>query len=171
MPASFRTVVVACILAALSGVARAEEHPGTEAGARALLAEFLKPDADHAALTKALRPTAEDYAAVFEPEFAKTLEAAQAAMWDGGVAFAPKPGQTELLLSSATTEQLKAWPKEVSDAFPGGYKRAAEKFKDGLTVYRFKFVEPGKTTGIAFDGLIHVNGHWRIFPRPWAAIR
>jgi hypothetical protein len=39
-----------------------------------------------------------------------------------------------------------------------------------LKIYRFKFVEPGKDLGMAFDGLIYVNGHWRIFPKPWRAL-
>ncbi len=24
--------------------------------------------------------------------------------------------------------------------------------------------------GIRFDGLLHVNGQWRIFPSPWAVL-
>ena len=30
-------------------------------------------------------------------------------------------------------------------------------------------VKPGETLGMAFDGLAFVNGHWRIFPKPWRA--
>lgn len=174
VPGSITRASLAC--AALLWVAAAPsravaETAGDEAAAKALLAKFLAPGADHAALTKELKPTTADYEAVFEPEFAKKLEAAQAGMWSSGkAALAPKEGQTELLLHSATTEQLKAWPKEVSDNFPGGYKRAAAKFKDGLTVYRFKFVKPGETTGMAFDGLVFVNGNWRLFPKPWQAV-
>ena len=43
----------------------------------------------------------------------------------------------------------------------------AAQIKPGLKVYRFKFVEPGEDLGMAFDGLVNVNGHWRIFPKPW----
>lgn len=32
-------------------------------------------------------------------------------------------------------------------------------------------LEPGQTLGMAFDGLVHVNGHWRLFPKPWKALR
>ncbi len=47
-----------------------QQYPGTKEGARAMLSEFLKPGADYAALTSSLKPGENDYAAVFEPEFA-----------------------------------------------------------------------------------------------------
>jgi hypothetical protein len=145
----------------------ASSHPGTEAGARELLNEFLKSGADHAALTKPLRPTTADYQAVFEADFARTAETTYTAPWDGGqLIVAPKPGQTELKLASATSEDLKKW-NDKALAFPGGYKNVAAKFKDGLTIYRFKFVKPGQDLGMAYDGLIYVNRQWRIFPKPW----
>lgn len=142
-------------------------QPGTEEGARALLQEFVKPGADHAALSKQLRPTKEDYAAVFKADFAKKAESTYGPAWDAGqVVVAPKAGQTEVRLGSATTDELKKGQGKAGE-FPGGYKQVAGQFKDGLTVYYFKFVKPGETTGMAYDGLIHVNGNWRIFPKPF----
>ena len=136
-------------------------------GPKALLEGFLKPGADHAALTKPLRPTKADYEAVFEPAFAAQLEAAKTPLWDsGGAVLAPKPGQTELLLNSATSDDFKKGTAAAAE-FPGGYKQVADKFKPGVTLYRFKFVEPGKTIGMAYDGLVLVNGNWRLFPKPW----
>ena len=32
---------------------------------------------------------------------------------------------------------------------------------------RFKFVKPGQTFGMAFDGLVYINGKWCIFPKPY----
>jgi hypothetical protein len=146
---------------------QAASYPNTEMGARALLNEFLKSGADHAALTKPLRPTTADYLAVFVEGFAKIAETAYARAWDNSeMVVAPKPGQTELKLSSATSEDLKKW-NDKAEPFPGGYKNVAAKFKDGLTIYRFKFVKLGEEAGLAYDGLIYVNGQWRIFPKPW----
>ena len=142
--------------------------PDTEEAAKAVVSEFLKPNSDHAALSKRLRPTKEDYLAVFDPEFAKRAETTYTPAWDGGhLVIAPKPGQTQLLLYRATTEDLKKWVGNASQHFPGGYQRVASKFKDGLTFYSFEFAEPGTTQGLAYDGLVHVNGNWRIFPKPW----
>ena len=39
--------------------------------------------------------------------------------------------------------------------------------KPGLTVYRWKYTKPGEPLGMAYDGLIYVNGHWAWFPKPW----
>ena len=72
-----------------------------------------------------------------------------------------------MLLYHVTTADLKKWTEAASRDFPGGYRTVASKFNDGITVYRFKFVKPGETLGMAYDGLVYVNGHWRIFPKPW----
>jgi hypothetical protein len=145
----------------------AGKHPGTPEGARALLSEFLKPGADHAALSKALRPAAADYGAVFVGDLAATAKTKYEPDWDAGRAvIRPHGKQTELLLASATTEELQAKTGQSSE-FPGGYAKVASKLKPGLVFYRFKFVEPGKKLGMAYDGLVYVNGHWAIFPKPW----
>ena len=81
--------------------------------------------------------------------------------------LAPKTGQTELLLSSATSEELQKWTGNAKDQFPGGYEKIGPSIADGFTFYRFKFVAPGAKLGMAFDGLVHVNGHWRLFPKPY----
>lgn len=143
-------------------------HPGTEEGARALLAEFLKPNADCAKLTYKLRPHPDDYAAYFEGADAVKAMMEYEPHWRAGnVIVCPKPSQTEMLLYSATTDELKAGSPSAMDYFPGGYKKAAPHLRAGHTVYRFKFVRPGKHMGMAYDGLVHVNGHWAIFPKPW----
>ena len=41
------------------------------------------------------------------------------------------------------------------------------KLKPGVVLYRWKFVKPGSTIGMAYDGLAHVNGHWVFIPKPW----
>ena len=147
------------------------DFPGTADGAKALLAKFVAEGADTAALTTGLRPTSADYAAVFVGDAAKKAEAAYGPAWEAGqLVVRPKAGQTEVLLSQATTDQLKAGD-EAAKAFPGGYAKVVDQLKPGLTLYRFKFVEPGKELGMAFDGLVYVNGRWAIFPKPWRALR
>lgn len=151
-------------------VTAAETFPGTDAGAMSLLKEFVKPGADHAALSKQLRPTTADYAAVFDADSIAKVAAVYDPAWDGGqMIVAPKPGQTEVKVFSATSDEMKSWTGNATE-FPGGWKDVAPKLKPGLKIYRFKFVEPGKDLGMAFDGLIYVNGNWRIFPKPWRAL-
>ena len=147
------------------------DHPGTMAGAKALLEGFLKPGADLAGMSKALRPTKDDYKALYNDEFAGKLDAMYAPAWDAGaLVLKPKDGQSELVLFSATTDDFKAF-NAAANEFPGGYKKIADQLKPGVTLYRFKFVKPGETLGMAFDGLSHVNGHWVIVPKPWRAMR
>jgi hypothetical protein len=85
------------------------------------------------------------------------------------VSFAPKEGQTDLLIVFATTRELFD-RKPVLGEFPGGYKDVLQYFKIDVPIVRFKFVKPGETLGYAFDGLIYLNGRWVIMPKPWRAI-
>lgn len=149
------------------GATTASTHPATEEGAKALLAEFVEPGADHAALSQQLRPTKADYDAVFEPDLAAKAESVYGPAWEGGqLVIAPKPGQTEVKVYSATSDELKSWTGNAEE-FPGGYKDVAAQLKPGVKIYGFRFVEPGESLGMAYDGLVNVNGHWRIFPKPW----
>lgn len=151
--------------------AEGTDYPGTKAGADALLRQFLKPNANRAALSQALRPNSKDYQAVFKDDVSKQVEAVYAVPWNAGkMVVGGKPEQTALLLWSATTEELQQ-AKGDANKFPGGYAKAAPHFKPGITFYRFKFVRPGEALGMAWDGLTHVNGHWVIFPKPWRALR
>src|SRR5687767_15369024 len=111
------TLVLSVFLAACGSAERGSStsaapstHPGSDAGAQAVVNEFVKPGADHAALTKKLKPTSADYAEVFEAELGKKAEALYGPGWDGGqLLVTPKPGQTEVKIGSATSEEMKYW--------------------------------------------------------------
>jgi hypothetical protein len=167
---TLRLLCLAFGLVLIAHIGAAETFPGTEAGAMSLLKEFVKPGADHAALSKPLRPTAADYSAVFEPDAAAKVAALYDPFWDSGkLVIAPQAGQTEVKAFSATTDELKSWTGGAAE-FPGGWKQIGPKLKPGFKIYRFKFLEPGQTSGMAYDGLIYVNGNWRIFPKAWRAM-
>ena len=163
-------IFTATVAIGSTAILAGETFPGTDEGANKLAKEFLKPGADCAALSKQLRPTTADYAAVFEGDFGTKVAAVWNPMWDAGqMVMAPKAGQTEVKISSATAEELKAGTGGASE-LAGGWKEVAPKMKPGLKVYRFQFLEPGKTAGMSFDGLIFVNGNWRVFAKPWRAL-
>jgi hypothetical protein len=139
--------------------------------ARSLLESFVKPGADAAALSSRLRPVKADYDAVFVPAAAARLQAAYDPAWDAGaLVVKAKPGQTSVLVWAATSENLRAWQGAARERFPGGYKRVAPHLRPGVTLYAFKFVVPGESLGMAYDGLAYVNGHWRIFPKPFRVL-
>ena len=170
------TALVAVNLAGCSAVGGGgnsmSKFPATKDGARSLLNEFMKPDADRKKMTMELRPTKEDYRAFYADEStAARAETFFDKLWSSGDAVvAPKDGQTELILFSATTEQLgELVPEGEAAQFPSGMQSLASNnnLKPNLTIYAFKFVKPGETMGMAFEGLTHINGHWRLFPKPW----
>ncbi|MBU1241755.1 hypothetical protein KKD52_10010 [Myxococcota bacterium] len=144
------------------------QYPGTEEGLKKLMGEFIADGGSNAEkLSNLLRPVAEDYAAVFEGDFAKKAAETYKEPWDKGLlTLKTKPGQTEINVLSVTSEDLKT-KSEKSREFPGGWMEMAPNLKAGLTIYMVRFTEPGKERGMRFDGLIYVNGRWRIFPKPW----
>lgn len=140
---------------------------GDNSGAQDLVNQFVQPNADHAALTRQLKPTKEDYRAIFATEeMAAKAESTYAEVWNSPDAvIKPKPGQTTYKVASVSTDNIK---KGVGlDAFPGGYKDAGALFKPGLDLYKFDFLAPGEERGMAYDALVYVNGHWRFLPKPW----
>ncbi len=157
-------LAVACLAASATGVSA---QPATAEGARAVAAQFLgdAPGDKQAALAK-LRPTAADYRAVYREPLAGKLEEAQKSLWDSGKGLSGRPNQTELVIVFARTDDLIDG-KPVLGEFPGGYKDITSQMIRGVPIVRFKLVEPGKTAGIAVDGLVHVNGRWVLIPRPW----
>jgi len=146
------------------------EFEGDEEGAKKLLGKFLDEDTDRLELTKALIPHEDDYEAVFK-EDADAAKKAYEKLFEknADAKIGPNSGQTELKVFSATSEELKSGDGNA-DKFPGGYKKVAGKFKKGLTFYAWKFTKKGESLGMAFDGLVHVNGHWAWFPKPWKAL-
>jgi hypothetical protein len=144
---------------------------GNAAAAKEMLTAMTKPGADHAALSLALRPKAEDYPAVFVGDAAAKMKAAMDPLWDGGkLTLKPSAEQTEIDIIGAPQANL-ATGTENAQGCPGGYKDVADKIQPKTTVYCFKFVKPGEKAGLAVDGLVWVNGHWALFPKPFRALK
>lgn len=81
-------------------------------------------------------------------------------------AIEAKPGQTELIIESANTNHLK---QGGASGLPGGYSSIADKFKDNLIIYAFRYASPGSTAGMRFDGLVFVRNKWVFIPKMWRA--
>ena len=114
----------------------------------------------------ALQPRDEDYAAVFVGEAAATARAGFAALWAAPPRGLGKPGQTEVRAFALLAEALRN-DSDLSREFPGGYRGIADKLSPGQVWLRFKFVPPGGSTGMAYDGLVWLEGRWAWFPKPW----
>jgi hypothetical protein len=136
-----------------------------------VLAAFTKAGADHAALTAALRPKPEDYAAVFTADAAEQAKAVMEPIWDGGKAVLdPSAEQTELSIVGVTPDQLS---KEEGDtaSCPEGYKGIADKLSPKIVVYCAQFVKPGEKHGLSVDALVKVDDHWALFPKPFRVLK
>lgn len=150
--------------------AQGAQPPGSEAEARALVARFLDPAADRAALSATLRPSSADYRAVYKEPLAGRLEAKLGPIWDqGGASIGPKAGQTEMRIVYATTDRLIAGDPVLKE-LPGGYERVRAQLNPGFPIVAFKFTAPGESAGMAFNGLVHVGGRWVLIPSPWRAL-
>ena len=71
---------------------------------------------------------------------------------------AARPGQSEILVNGPELSGL-----------PGGYTQQRSHFRDGIAIYGFKYVEPGKSSGMAYDGLIRIGNQWAFIPKAWRA--
>jgi hypothetical protein len=158
-------------LTLLEVVARSGEPsgPGSEPDARAFLERFLAPGADRVAMTAALKPTPDDIATVYREPLASALAAVYAQLFTPGAAIGPKPEQDSVILVRTMTDNLIAGDPVVRD-FPGGYGDVVALMKPGVPIVRFKFVTSGEDLGLAFDGLVFVNGAWKLMPKPWTAL-
>jgi len=139
---------------------------GSQDAARAFLSQFLQPGADLPEMTWALIASPEDIRAVYKEPLASRMIQVYGEKLTRGIKIGPKPGQSDLLLWRATTDELKSG-SEILGYFPGGYKQVLEYMNPGFPVVRFKFVEPGEDLGMAYDGLFWVNDHWAWMPKPW----
>jgi hypothetical protein len=145
--------------------------PPTEHGARAVAAQFLaNSGVDQATAMKRLRPSQADYRAVYKEPVAGALEAENDRHWEKGETLRVSAARTEILMIVVPTDDLIDGKPALSE-FPGGYRRVLPFLNRGFPIARFKYVEPGKTTGLAVDGLVHVNGRWVFMPKPWTVVK
>jgi len=129
------------------GQSSSAKFSGTKDGAKALLAEFMKPDADRKKMTMELRPTKEDYQAFYAGEsMAARAETYYDKLWSSGDAVvAPKEDQTELKLFSAMIEDLRDSKGEAAEFSTSMVTLASlDNLKPNQTIYAFKFVNRAK---------------------------
>jgi hypothetical protein len=148
---------------------KSDAEPGSDKDAAGIILR-LRDDAERSALTLSLKATPEDYVAVWGAEFGPAVQAQLDALWASGK-LRPGPWgpeQTETVIVSATKEEFDGWTGSAGK-FPKGYKRIREFLQPGTKIFMFKYVRPGEPGGTSFDGLVHVNGRWRLMPKPYRA--
>lgn len=109
------------------------------------------------------RPKKDDFHQVFKADVAEKV------YHNYEVVFAsetPYPyanaGQTSLLLGLSKPESFAN-----SRIFPHGYQGLEEYLNPNITWLAWKFVEPGKQRGLAYNGLVWLEDRFVWFPKPW----
>jgi hypothetical protein len=128
----FCMALMLCLLLLAAGCNRQarSKFPGTNQGAEQVAREFIKKGANYAALTETLRPTKEDYTAIFKEEFAAKLESAYASTWSQPEnLIAPRAGETEVKMFGATAMELERWSGYARDFFPEGWRTVGQQLK------------------------------------------
>ena len=136
--------------------------------AEVFLRGFLSPDADRrSVLASQLIPNDTDWEQVFVPDAVPGFRNYYAGLFTSGVTPTAKPGQTRLRVTAAQAEQL-VYRNPLSNRFPGGYKKVVHLFQPQTIWLAWKFTEPNKVTGMAYDGLVFLpDERFLWFPKPW----
>ena len=171
MPKHF-AVVLFCLLAFSTLAAQKApiyDFPDGKEGVTEMIEYLLTAsDKERKRISKSLIPLKSDYEVVFHQPFADRVFRyhKQLRRYVDIVIRPHHEVQKVFQIWVTSTAEMKAYTGEARQ-FPGGYKEIAHHFKDDLMLYRFKFMFPGMRRGSSFDVLVYVNGHWRLFPRPW----
>ena len=120
---------------------------------------------------RALRPRPEDYARVFVASTVAVARSKYEEFWGEPLKLAfPSGAQTQVLTHVAPAGML-ADDNELSWRFPGGYRWVAQHLQPERVWAAWKYVVPGATSGLAYDGLVWCEDHWSWFPRPYRVLR
>ena len=128
--------------------------------AEALLLPLANAGPDHILMT--LQPRDQDYAKVFIGGAAEQARAGYVSLWLAPPNGLAKPGQTEVRAVALHAASLGG-----ETEFPGGYRKIVQYLQPEQIWVRFKFVAPGQSMGMAYDGLVWLSDHWAWFPKPW----
>jgi hypothetical protein len=139
-----------------------------ERAAQAMLAPLGNGTPDQ--VVAALEPRPGDYDVVFaDAEAAAAARAGYVSLWAVPPRGLAKVGQTEVRAYAVLAEALRS-DGDQSREFPGGYRRIADRLNPSLVWLRFKFMPPGGSSGMSYDGLVRVADHWAWFPKPWRVL-
>jgi hypothetical protein len=122
-------------------------------------------------LVEHLRPRTGDYESVFSSATVDRARKAYESFWSRPVELERSSSQqTDVLVFAAPAGMLRG-PNDLSRNFPAGYQAIAKELKPERVWLAWKYVKPGETSGMAYDGLVWIDDHWAWFPRPYRVLR
>jgi Immunity protein 49 len=137
------------------------------------LKELLRPvlmalrGPDRLRALASLRPRDSDHAKVFVEAVVEGAREKYEALWRAPPPFpAPDPLRTDLHIDLAPAGMLDH-DNFLSRRFPLGFRAIAHLLIPERIWAAWEFVEPGRDSGLAFDGLVWCDDHWAWYPRPY----
>ena len=112
-----------------------------------------------------LLPQKEDYAKAFVGEAVDVARQYYVDMSIKEMTF-PSIAQSQLLCHLAPAGMFES-DNELSRHFPGGYRGISSLLNPHRVWVRWKYVRPGESSGMAYDGLVWLDDHWAWFPKPY----
>lgn len=136
--------------------------------AYALLSRPLHETSAHSALVLVgeLRPRPEDYAQVFAAPYVEVARRVYDALFAVPRPLERAANQTLLRLSMATAAELREYGTDTCE-FPGGYAEVLDLLLPESLWVHWKYVAPGSSSGMSYDGLTRLNDRWVWFPKPY----
>ncbi|MFK7931156.1 MAG: hypothetical protein AB8H79_23430 [Myxococcota bacterium] len=125
---------------------------------------------EQARLAKDLHPQPADYASVFLPAAAPTMQAHFERLFAQDPVPRPKPGQDQVRLSVALAGMLRE-RSPISQPFPGGYQRVAPFLMPLVPWATWSFHSGDPTRGMRFDGLVAIEDRLIWLPRPYRLLK
>ncbi|MFJ7217115.1 hypothetical protein [Amycolatopsis sp. NPDC098790] len=117
----------------------------------------------------ALRPREADYAKVFAGETAKIARERYDRMWEAGIGFRWPAGSPRLRVHLAPAGALTD-DNAMSRPFPGGYRSVADRLVPTRVWAAWRYLSPGQSAGLSYDGLAWCDDHWAFFPKPYRVL-
>lgn len=134
--------------------------PILEAFARDITCEFIAK----------LAPQEEDFARVFIGEAIEVAHKGYQEMWMNNLRIQhPTSLQSEIRFYAAPAGLLST-ENDISNHFPGGYRRITNYLNPQKVWITWKYLSPGTRLGLFFDGLVWVDDHWAWFPKPYRVL-
>jgi hypothetical protein len=116
-----------------------------------------------------LQPRDADYAAVFAGDAARRAREGYASLWSKPPESLGKRDQTIVRAFASEADALGA-ENDFSREFPGGYRKIASLLVPDKIWLVWKLLEPGRDSGMSYDGLVFLVDHWAWFPKPWRVL-
>ena len=148
-------------------------HETTAAQAIQFLRKLVDPTliAERPALIAKLRPSHEDYAAIFvEGAAAQAEHAYQQQLWSTPVIWPIKSEQTEVHIRAAVSSDELLSDEAAAAALPGGYREIASLLQPGIVIIAFEIHAKADSAGLYFDGLVPRGDRFVWCPKPWRVV-